>query len=89
MRFFDVAVHKPEQAVGRVLPYGCSSQAGAKSPSRFMPAEIGELMHQLVEARGGQLSDPIEEWAYAVWSYTEGYKGLTGLCLREVCGACL
>ncbi|EIE25685.1 hypothetical protein COCSUDRAFT_60700 [Coccomyxa subellipsoidea C-169] len=58
--------------------------AGAKSPARFVPAEIGELMLQLVEARGGQLNDPIEDWAYAIWSYTEGYKGLTGLCLREL-----
>ncbi|EIE24500.1 hypothetical protein COCSUDRAFT_65392 [Coccomyxa subellipsoidea C-169] len=55
-----------------------------QSPSRFSPTEVGELLCQMVAARNRRLSDSIEDWASSLWSHTEGSKGLTGICLREL-----
>lgn len=60
-------------------------QGSRRSPSSFSLNEVHDLFHQLVTARNGRLTDPIVDWSFSLYSDTEGSKGLTGLCMLEVC----
>ncbi|KAK9803944.1 hypothetical protein WJX72_006861 [[Myrmecia] bisecta] len=57
---------------------------GARAPTSFSPNETAALIEQIATVRCGELREPADEWARSIWSDTEGAKGLTGMCLKQL-----